>query len=75
MWKLQMRGARGSPFTDLGSYDSINDAARVILETENTPLERGFFSVFMPTLLACFSPLTKMYCSVSITKQLHATMC
>ena len=34
MWKLSMRGARGTPFTELGSFASLNDAARVILEKE-----------------------------------------
>ena len=33
MWNLVMRGERGSPFTDLGNYASIADAARVILKT------------------------------------------
>ena len=33
-----MRGARGTPFTELGSFASLNDAARVILEKEGNPL-------------------------------------
>jgi|HubBroStandDraft_2_1064218.scaffolds.fasta_scaffold886677_1 hypothetical protein len=46
MWKLEMRGARGTPFTDLGSYASINDAARRVLQTENNPLGAIFFRVY-----------------------------
>lgn len=41
-----MRGARGIPFTDLGSYDSINDAARAVLQTENNPVGAIFFRVY-----------------------------
>jgi hypothetical protein len=35
MWKLAMRGERRSPFTELGSYASLGDAAGMILKTEN----------------------------------------
>lgn len=35
MWKLEMRGARGTPFTDLGSFASINAAAEAIQKIEN----------------------------------------
>ena len=37
MWKLIMRGARGTPFTDQGTYASIVDAAAAIAEMENEP--------------------------------------
>lgn len=46
MWKLEMRGARGTPFTDLGSFVSINDAARAVLKTENDQSEAIFFRVY-----------------------------
>jgi integrase len=35
MWKLTMRGARGTPFTDLGSYASLTEAAEAIQKIEN----------------------------------------
>jgi hypothetical protein len=54
MWKLEMRGARGTPFTDLGSFASINDAARVITQTEGKPLEAIFFRVYADPLGVLF---------------------
>lgn len=59
MWKLQMCGARGTPFTDLGSYDSINDAARVILETEKAPLGPGIFLRVYADPFGVLSPTDK----------------
>ena len=48
MWKLIARGERGSPFAELGSYASLGDAARTILETENDPsLGAIFFRVYV----------------------------
>jgi len=46
LWKLEMRGARGTPFIDLGSFASINDAAGAILKTENSPSAGVFFRVY-----------------------------
>ena len=46
MWKLEMRGARGTPFTDLGSFASINDAARAVLKTENDQSGGIFFRIY-----------------------------
>jgi hypothetical protein len=37
MWKLTARGERGSPFTELGSFASIGDAAQTIIKTEADP--------------------------------------
>jgi len=42
-----MRGERGSPFTELGSYANLCDAARVILETEDDRLGAIFFRVYV----------------------------
>jgi hypothetical protein len=47
MWKLIMRGARGTPFTELGSFANLADAARVILENEGDPLGALFFRVYV----------------------------
>ena len=41
MWKLVMRGARGTPFADLGSYGSLTQAADAIQKTEDDP--KGIF--------------------------------
>lgn len=38
MWKLIMRGARGTLFTDQGTYASIVDAAAAIAQMESEPL-------------------------------------
>jgi hypothetical protein len=46
MWKLEMHGARGTPFTDLGSFASINHAAKAVLKTENDQSEAIFFRVY-----------------------------
>jgi hypothetical protein len=45
-----MRGARGTPFTELGSFASLNDAARVILENEGDPLGPLFLRVSVAPL-------------------------
>jgi hypothetical protein len=50
MWKLSMRGARGTPFVELGSFASLNDAARVILENESNPLGPLFLRVSVAPL-------------------------
>src|ERR1700688_587435 len=50
MWKLVMRGERGSPFTELGSYANVSDAARVILKTENNPQGAISFRVYVDAL-------------------------
>jgi hypothetical protein len=47
MWKLVMRGERGTPLVDVGSYASIGDAAEVILNTEGNPLGALFFRVYV----------------------------
>ena len=47
MWKLIARGERGSPFAELGSYASLGDAARTILETRMTHHSQRFSSVCM----------------------------
>ena len=39
MWKLVARGARGTPFNELGQFASITEAAEVIAKREN---EQGF---------------------------------
>ena len=45
-----MRGARGTPFTELDSFASLNDAARVILENEGNPLGPLFLRVSVAPL-------------------------
>jgi hypothetical protein len=62
MWKLAMRGERGSPFVELGSYANIGDAARVILETENNPLGALFFRVYVdpPSLSSDAEALSRL---------------
>jgi hypothetical protein len=35
MWKLTMRGARGTPFEDVGSYASVAEAAEAICKIES----------------------------------------
>jgi hypothetical protein len=35
MWKLRARGARGTPFAEIGEYASLVDAASAILRMEN----------------------------------------
>src|ERR1017187_2739728 len=67
MWKLEMRGARGTPFTDLGSFASINDAAQAVLKTENDQSGAIFFRIYA-IRQAYFSPPTRTCCPVSITK-------
>lgn len=39
MWKLVVRGARGTPFKELGNFASITEAAEVIGKREK---EEGF---------------------------------
>ena len=34
MWKLSARGARGTPFKELGNFASITEAAEVIAKRE-----------------------------------------
>jgi len=34
MWQLKARGARGTPFEEIGAYPTIADAARQILKLE-----------------------------------------
>ena len=51
MWKLSMRGARGTPFTDLGSFASLNEAARVILKNEGDSLGPLFLRVAVAPLM------------------------
>jgi hypothetical protein len=45
-----MRGARGTPFTELGSFASLNEAARVILENEGDKLGPLFLRVSVAPL-------------------------
>jgi hypothetical protein len=49
MWILTARGARGTPFTEIGRYGSISEAAHVILEMEND-VAWIFFTVPVGTL-------------------------
>jgi hypothetical protein len=53
MWRLTARGERGSPFTELGSFASIRDAAQTIIETEADPsLGAIFLRVYVDPLSA-----------------------
>jgi hypothetical protein len=45
MWKLSMRGARGTPFEDVGSFASIASAAEAICKMENKSNGWVFFNV------------------------------
>jgi len=47
MWKRVMRGERGTPFTELGNYASLDDAARVILKRENDQSGAVLFLVYV----------------------------
>lgn len=47
MWKLNMRGDRGTPFVALRSYPNISDAARVIREKEGDPFGALFLHVYV----------------------------
>ena len=49
-----MRGERGTPFTELGNYTNIGDAARKILETENDPRGAIFFRVYVDPINPLF---------------------
>ena len=49
MWKLTMRGARGTPFVEVGSYASITEAASAILKIEDTVDFALFFRVWADT--------------------------
>jgi hypothetical protein len=49
MWKLIMRGARGTPFLDVGSYASITEAAEAILKNEGTVDFALFLKVWVDT--------------------------
>ncbi len=51
MWELARRGARGTPFTEIGNYASLTEAALVISETEGTPLEPGFLRVYVDPVI------------------------
>jgi hypothetical protein len=51
-WKLSARGERGSPFSELGSFASISDAARTIIDTEDDPRGAMFFRVYVDPLRA-----------------------
>jgi len=46
-----MRGARGTPFAELGSFANLNDAARVILKHESNPLGMLFLRVSVSPLM------------------------
>lgn len=46
MWNLVMRGARGTPFEDLGSHASLTDVAEAIQKIENNH-EGIFFRVWV----------------------------
>jgi hypothetical protein len=46
MWKLTMRGARGTPFEDLGSHANLTDVAEAIQKIENNH-EGIFFRVWV----------------------------
>ena len=50
MWKLEVRGARGTPFEQLGSFASISDAAEMISKMENKSNGWVFFHVSVYTL-------------------------
>jgi hypothetical protein len=50
MWKLSVRGARATPFTELGDFASINDAAEAISKMERGDGGRIFFRVSVYTL-------------------------
>jgi hypothetical protein len=45
MWKLAMRGARGTPLSELGSYASIVEAAEAISKIEDDLNGWVFFRV------------------------------
>lgn len=47
MWNLEVRGERGTPFTELGTYASLTDAARVILQREGNPYGSLFFRLYV----------------------------
>lgn len=56
MWKLSIRGKRGTPFEELGSFASLGDAARKILEQENDPEGAVFFRVYVSPINPLFDP-------------------
>ena len=49
MWKLIARRKRGTPFAELGSLASIDEAAQTIIETEDDAGATGaiFFRVYV----------------------------
>jgi hypothetical protein len=47
MWKLIMRGARGTPFVEAGSYASLHDAAEAIRKTEGDPIGVMFLQIYL----------------------------
>jgi len=47
MWKLTMRGARGTPFVEAGSYASLHDAAEAIRKTEDDPIGVMFLQIYL----------------------------
>ena len=46
MWKLSKRGARGTPFEDVGSYASLTDVAEATQKIENNN-EGIFFRIWV----------------------------
>jgi hypothetical protein len=50
MWKLEMRGARGTPFEELGSFASIAEAAETVSKMERQDNGWIFFRVSVYTL-------------------------
>jgi hypothetical protein len=51
MWKLSMRGQKVREWTELGSFESINDAARRVLELEGRRLGSIFFRLYVDPFL------------------------
>ena len=52
MWKLTARGERGSPFSELGSFASIDEAARTIIAAEDDTHGAIFFRVYVDPICA-----------------------
>jgi hypothetical protein len=46
MWQLSMRGAQGTPFTELGNFASLTEAAEAIQKIESD-LRGIFFRVWV----------------------------
>jgi hypothetical protein len=49
MWQLMARGARGTPFEEIGAYPTIADAASHILKLEGGSDFALFFRVYVDT--------------------------